>query len=292
MTDAAYLDYLAAERAGSKAGLVPFLGEWRQSFDLRPVSYSVASAARRAFTEAVRAELINRFLFSNLIEVIINLQLDTQTVMESDAYGDVDNYSKSINDAMKGRDGVSIDDCQIYRLSTGFDLTGHAAFDIKIKAALPEEFLLKEGLKLYGMPDGLYYPQATAVWEDGKVDHLDTFDTFGGLLFWETITRNKTAMRHRLRSAGLSKLRAFQTARPTTLLQLGFHRSRAVASELEIVEHEDWRAACAEFARADGERIAEIEREMSEYARVIDETGDHLGKVLGRLNTYPRRTSG
>ena len=37
MTDAAYLDYLAAERAASKAGLVPFLGEWRQSFDIRPV---------------------------------------------------------------------------------------------------------------------------------------------------------------------------------------------------------------------------------------------------------------
>ena len=74
-------------------------------------SYSAAGAARRAFTEAVHAQLINRFLFSNLIEVIINLQLDTQMVMESDAYGDVDNYSKSINDAMKGRDGIFIDDC-------------------------------------------------------------------------------------------------------------------------------------------------------------------------------------
>ena len=141
---------------------------------------------------------------------------------------------------------------------------------------------MKDGLKLYGMPDGLYYPQATAVWEEGKVDHLDTFNTFGDLLILETMTRNKTAMRHRLRSAGLSKLRAFQTARPTTPLQLGLHRSRAVASELEIVEHEDWRAAYTEFARADGDRIAEIEREMSEYVRVINETGDHLGKLLGR----------
>jgi Holliday junction resolvase RusA-like endonuclease len=282
MTDAAYLTYLAAERAASKAGLVPFLGEWHQSFDIRPISYSAGGAARRAFTESVHAQLSNRFLFSNLIEVTINLQLDPQTVMESGAYGDVDNYSKSINDAMKGRDGVFIDDCQIYRLSAGFELTGHTAFDIRIKATLPEEYVLKDGLKLYGMPDGLYYPQATAVWEECKVDHLDTFNTFGDLLILETMTRNKTAMRHRLRSAGLSKLRAFQTARPTTPLQLGLHRSRAVASELEIVEHEDWRAAYTEFARADGDRIAEIEREMSEYVRVINQTGDHLGKLLGR----------
>ena len=282
MTDAAYLDYLAAERAASKAGLVPFLGEWQQLFDIRPVSYSAGGAAWRTFTESVHAQLINRFLFSNFIEVAINLQFDAQTVMESDAYGDIDNYSKSINAAMKGRDGVFIDDCQIYRLSAGFELTGRTAFDVKIKATFPEEYVLKEGLKLYGMPDGLYYPQPTAVWEEGKIDHLDTFNTFGDLLILETITRNKTAMRHRLRSAGLSKLRAFQAARPATPLQLGLHRSRAVASELEIVEHEDWRAAYTEFARADGDRIAEIEREMTEYARVINETGDHVGKLLGR----------
>jgi hypothetical protein len=49
-----------------------------------------------------------------------------------------------------------------------------------------------------------------------------------------------------------------------------------------LVEHEDWRAACTKFARADGDRIAEIEREMSEYARVINETGDHLGNLLRR----------
>ena len=86
-------------------------------------SYSAAGAARRAFTEAVHAQLINRFLFSNLIEVIINIQLDTQTIMESDALWRRRYYSKSINDAMKGRDGVFIDDCQIYPLSTGFELT-------------------------------------------------------------------------------------------------------------------------------------------------------------------------
>ena len=57
-----------------------------------------------------------------------------------------------MDDAMKGRDGVFIDDCQIYRLSAGFSLTGHTAFDVRIKATLPEEYVLKDGLKLYGMP--------------------------------------------------------------------------------------------------------------------------------------------
>jgi hypothetical protein len=78
MTDGAYLDYLAAERAANKANLVPFLGEWQQSLDIRPVSYSAGGAARRTFTESVHAQLISRFLFSNFIEVAINLQFDAQ----------------------------------------------------------------------------------------------------------------------------------------------------------------------------------------------------------------------
>ncbi|HEX3417360.1 MAG TPA: hypothetical protein VHT21_13285 [Stellaceae bacterium] len=55
----------------------------------------------------------------------------------------------------------------------------------------PEEFVLKEGLKLYGMPDGLFYPQAEAVWGEGQIDQLDAFNTFADLLIWETMTRNR-----------------------------------------------------------------------------------------------------
>lgn len=174
MTDP-FADDLDVQRRDYNKGLVPLMGIWKQTFDLRPVSHSNRGSTRAAFIQNVRERLNNKFMFSRFIEVIITLRLDTQTVMESDAYGDLDNYSKTINDALKGRDGLFIDDCQIYRLGVGFELTSHTSFDVEIRAMVSDEFVLKAGLKLYGMPNGLYYPQATAVWENGQVDQLDTF---------------------------------------------------------------------------------------------------------------------
>jgi Holliday junction resolvase RusA-like endonuclease len=285
------LDRLDAERAAYKAGLVPFMGEWEQTFVLRPVPYSTSGAARMTFKREVSERLTNRFMFSRFIEVTIRLQLDAQTVMESDAYGDLDNYSKSINDALKGRDGLFIDDCQIYHLEIGFLLTLGTAFHVKIKAMLPDEFVLKEGLKLYGMSDGLYYPQAEAIWESSQVERLDKFNMFAGLIIWDTMTRSKRSLRHDLRSAGATKLTAFQYARPVMPLQLGFHRSRAVTSGLEIVEHEAWREACTRYADTDG-RIGELKSNVTEYARAIAESGEHLSDLIGQPRHRPTNSEG
>jgi Holliday junction resolvase RusA-like endonuclease len=274
MTDP-YLSYLEASRTGHDQGLTPFMGEWRQAFDFLP--YSAGANSRQAFVGAVRGGLTNRFLFAGLIQVTITLQLETQKVMESDAYGDLDNYAKSVNDALKGRAGLFIDDCQIHRLDIAFELSSRATFDIEIKATHPEEFVLKQGLKLYGMPDGLFYPQAEALWSEGQVDQLDTFNTVAGLLIWETMTRNKKALRHDLRTAGATRLKAFQHARPTMPLQWAFHRSRAIASGIEMVEHANWRAACAAFRASDHTgRLAAVEREMAEYAQTIGEVAKGL----------------
>src|SRR6185312_6808047 len=111
-----------------------------------------------------------------------------------------------------GRDGVFIDDCQLHRLDISLQLSHRPHFDIEIKAISLDEFVLKEGLKLYEMPDHLFYPQATAVWFDGQQEHLDTFNTFAGLLTLGAMTRNKRVSRHNLREGGSTKLQAFQGA--------------------------------------------------------------------------------
>jgi len=219
----------------------------------------------------VREKLTNRFLFSRFIAVTITLQLDTQTVMESDAYGDLDNYAKAINDTLKGRDGIFIDDCQIYRLNIGFELTGRTTFDVEVEAMLPDEFVMKDGLKFYGMPDGLFYPQAEAVWEEGRVDQLDIFNTYAGLMIWEGMVRTKRTIRHDGRQNGLSKLEAFRGSRPAMPLQLGYHRSRAIASGIEIVEYSAWKRAAQELAQTDT-RIDQLNEMMTRYGSTLTET--------------------
>lgn len=198
--------------------------------------------------------------------------------MESDAYGDLDNYAKQINDGLKDHDGIIIDDCQICRLGVSFELSTYTTFDLEIRAVSDDGFVLKKGLTLYGMPDGLFYPQARAVWGTRQIEQITTFDTYAGLLIWETMTRNKRALRHQLRRKGASRLEAFRFARPVMPLQLGSHRSRAIASGIEMVEHAAWRAGCAEFraSGADNGRIVEVERVMADIARSVGEVGERF----------------
>lgn len=253
------------QRAGFRGGYTPFMGRWQQDFSFPPVPYSAGAAARSNFVRKLRDQLKNKFLFSRFISVTLNLQLDTQTVMESDAYGDLDNYAKCINDALKGKDGIFIDDCQISRLNIGFELTGHTSFDVEINAMADDEYVLKEGLKLYGMPDGLFYPQATAVWHEGKVDVLDDLNAYAGLLIWETMVRTKGKVRHHGRQSGLTRLQAYHSSKPAMPLQLGFHRSRAIVSGLEIVEFKEWRRCADELARNEG-RLETVIASLRDYA--------------------------
>src|SRR6185437_2996175 len=96
-------------------------------------------------------------------------------------------------------------------------------------------------------------------------EHLDTFNTFAGLLTLEAMTRNKRVSRHNLREGGSTKLQAFQGAKWAMPIQWPFHRSRAIASGIEIVDYVDWRAACRTFqaSGADADRLAKIEETLA-----------------------------
>jgi Holliday junction resolvase RusA-like endonuclease len=112
-------------------------GEWQQKFDFPPVSYSNQSQRKREFKERVRGELTNEFVFFGEVKLDITLYLEEQKLLETPEYGDLDNYAKSICDAIKGKGGLLIDDCQIQSLAISWiDVPGNSYFEFRYPTEL------------------------------------------------------------------------------------------------------------------------------------------------------------
>ena len=173
-------------------------GEWHQQFDVEPVSYSNPGPARAAFKHSVRQQLKNKFVFVGEISLIVTLYLDEQKMLESPAYGDIDNHAKQILDTIKGNGGLLVDDCQVQHLDISWiDVPYGANFEVKIKSN-PDDFLPLP-LKLFEMPDGLFYPISDQVWtKEGLVKvPLDSI-----LVLVQTLAemiKAKKTLRHKLR---------------------------------------------------------------------------------------------
>lgn len=260
---------IAIERAGAKAGFNPVFGEWRQRFKTSPVPYSASSERREAFVQSVRGELTNKFLYSNFVSLEITLHFYEQRILESPDYGDLDNYAKSICDALKGKDAILIDDCLVQHLNISWiDTTiEDELFEIHIKSESPDDFVQKNGLRLYEMPDKLYYPMGEYIWRDGNQTRLEATDHFVGLIATATLSRSKRKMRHILRQGGASRLDAFQSAKYISPGLLGFHRTRAEASGLELVKLQSWRYKIEEFKKD----LSENDQQNKEKIRIISE---------------------
>lgn len=227
------------EARGAAAGINPLFGEWHQKFNLEPVSYSNTGPARAAFKQAIRDQLSNKFVFVGEIQLTVTLYLDEQAMLETPAYGDLDNYAKQLLDSIKGRGGLFIDDCQVQRLDISWvDVPYGAHFEISINAA-PDDFL-PEPLKLYEMPDGLYYPIAYNVWtQEGLVAATDDSVIIMAHAL-AAMTKAKKTYRHQLRQEGIPQFRAFQFAKYVSPILMGFHRSRVVDSGYELIQRNSW----------------------------------------------------
>jgi Holliday junction resolvase RusA-like endonuclease len=271
MSSGGDLDYFEIQGIGARNGLNPMVDSWRRRFDVVPVPHSANSAQRRRFIDDVRSRIDAKFMFSGIITLTVTLFLDEQTVLESDAYGDLDNYAKMINDSLKGRDGIFIDDCQIQRLDISWIDSPACSFEVEIRAQADDEFVLKDGLALYGMRDGLYYPQAAMFWRDAEPVMMSPFDAFSGLYIWDHMVSLKRQLRHRAGQRGETRLYAFYKGRWATPLQLGYHRSRAAASGLPLIERSAWRAKAHEFNLADPERrLGQVEATLTANFRQIN----------------------
>jgi Holliday junction resolvase RusA-like endonuclease len=106
-------DPFEIEARGATEGINPMFGEWRQKFNFCPVSYANTGNARANFKQAVRDELKNKFVFVGQVSLTATLYLNEQKILETPAYGDLDNYAKQLLDTLKGSGGILIDDCQV-----------------------------------------------------------------------------------------------------------------------------------------------------------------------------------
>jgi Holliday junction resolvase RusA-like endonuclease len=232
-------DSEAIEARGAADGINPTFGEWKKEFEIEPVSYANPGAARTAFKQAVRATLSNKFVFVGELSFTATFYLDEQKMLETPAYGDLDNYAKQLLDCFKGRGGLFIDDCQVQHLCVSWiDVSHRPRFEVKIKSR-PDDFIL-EPLKLYEMPDGLFYPLSERVWTEAGVVEAPEGSVAVLASVLAEMTKAKKAMRHALRQEGAPQSRAFEIGKVVSPVLVGFHRSRVVASGYELVPQTTW----------------------------------------------------
>ena len=230
------------EARGAAEGINPMFGEWKQKFEIEPVSYANPGPARAAFKQAVRERLTNKFVFNGEVSVTATLYLDEEKMLETPAYGDLDNYAKQLLDSLKGSGGLLIDDCQVQHLDISWiDVPYGAHFEVKITAR-PDDFM-PQPLKLFEMPDGLFYPISERVWTKLGLVEAHEGSVLALAQALAAMTKNKKALRHQMRQVGNPQFRAFQFSKYVSPVLVGFHRSRVVDSGFELVPEEAWAAA-------------------------------------------------
>lgn len=227
------------EARGVSEGINPMFGRWSQKFNIEPVSYSNTGVARTAFKQAIRDQLNNKFVYIGEVKLTITLYLNEQKMLETPAYGDLDNYAKQLLDSLKGNGGLFIDDCQVQRLEISWiDTPKNSFFEIEIQSS-PDDFL-PEPLKLYEMADGLFYPLSEQVWtKNGLIAAPEGSNYILAQALLE-MTKNKKSWRHNLRQEGVSQSRAFQLGKFISPILIGFHRSRIVNSGYILINRSEW----------------------------------------------------
>lgn len=272
-------DTLSMERAGSDAGLNPMFGEWQHTFAFAPVPYGDGGAKRATFRQAMQAQLKNRWIYSHEIHLEITLHLDVQTVLETSATADLDNYAKAILDGLKGPQGIMFDDTQVQSLAISWlDGYGDAAFTVAAKGS-PDDFVLKP-VAFYEMPDGLWYPHGRVVWSNGGQEPLTEKNHFVGLSIIELMSSVKKRARAELRKAGADQLRAYQQGHYVSSLARGFHHSRLSDSGFLFHGRKEWQAVRETWKENNPREIKEIDETL---AKLRDAYGTMIEVLVGRL---------
>lgn len=202
------------------------MGEWRKRFSIPLVS---GNRGTRQFREKLRAELGNNFFFCGWVEIKFDIYADPIRLMEKGQVGDLDNYAKALCDALKGPEGILIDDFQIMSFNIGWLDHHEECFEIEIRGH-PDEFLAKD-IRLYEASDGLYYPIQRHE-ADGMEARIASYID-------ASIIVNR-GFRDQLEAEGDNQLAAYQKARFAKPIQIGFPRGKVRDSGFELVAHPDW----------------------------------------------------
>lgn len=271
------LNSLEIESRGAEAGINPMFGEWRQTFAFAPVPYRDGGVKLREFKETVRAALQNQFVFSDEIQLNITLFLDLQSVLETSETADVDNYAKSLLDALKGPEGIIIDDTQVQSLTVSWIDSHETYFEVEARAS-PDDFLQKP-LKLYEMSQGLYYPVSSYTWKSGTREAVSEQGIWGGLLIADVVSSFEKSTRHAFRKLGRDRLGAYRESKYFAGQLRGFHKSRASDSGFDCVELKSWREDFEAWAALHPEQAEGLKK----LANDVRDTRSDLLAALSKL---------
>ncbi|WP_029014867.1 RusA family crossover junction endodeoxyribonuclease [Niveispirillum irakense] len=255
-------EHLAMERTGALAGLNPMFGEWQHHFHFAPKPYGNVSAKQGEFRAAIQAELTNQWLYSSNVSLEIILHVDVQTTLETDETADLDNYAKAILDAIKGPNGIMIDDTQVQSLSISWiNGYGRPSFSISARGS-PDDFVLKPQ-EFYEMPDRLWYPLGRALWSDGKAVNISDLEHYLHLSVIEQISSAQNRVRAQLRNAGHNRLKAYQIGRRIATSARGFHRSR-IEGSFQMHSRSEWQNERTVWGERNADELKLIIKEMRE----------------------------
>ena len=217
------------EYIGYQNGENPIAGEWYHKFNFEPIPYSNENKYKKEdFRKKFQKELKNKFIFYGEVSVTIILYFNEEKKLERLKYGDLDNYAKMLLDCMKGKNGLFIDDCQVQHLDISWiDIpSAKSYFEITIKS-LPDAFLRKP-IKLYEMPDKLYYP--ISLYTTDKKELIEI------LCLLYSMINNKVKIKHKLRKEKKSELEVFHLTALISPIIMGFHKSHIIDSGYKLVE--------------------------------------------------------
>ena len=213
-------------------GFNPYFGQFKRRFEFSAVPYG--SSKKESFKNAIQENLKDiKYYFYNEIKLSITIYQNEQKRFETPNYADLDNYSKSICDGLKGFKGILIDDCIIQTLDICWiDKYPQDYFEIEIKSH-PDEYI-KKGIKLFEMPDRLFYPIHTDL-KNVKETDVIIFNA----IYWQTKNLKKFA--HHLRTVEKrSKIESYYMSRGLKLILTGFHKTRIVDSGFDLIKIDDW----------------------------------------------------
>jgi hypothetical protein len=160
-------------------------------------------------------------------------------MLNTPEYGDLDNYAKTICDAIKGNNGLIIDDCQIQRLDISWiDIPHESYFELKIKST-PDDYCYNK-LSLYEMNDKMYYPISEKIWDNGNIIEKSLEDNFFGIASYSMLTHAKKKTQHYSRQKGNSQLNAYCDAKLLSPTVLGYHKTRIIDSGFNIIKKNIW----------------------------------------------------
>ena len=256
---------LYRELDGAQEGRNPVFGEWSQTFAFPAIPHTASSSKRQAFYKAIREQLTNQFLYTHFVQIEITLYFDWQRLEETDQIADLDNYAKAILDALKGPQGILLDDGLVQSLCISWMDSYRREkerFKVRIKGS-PDDFMMKP-VTFYEMPDRLWHPFSRNVWGPTQTEVLTDRDLYAGLVMVETMADVRRKVRHGVGQRMGDRLKGRHASTPFFTSSKGLHRSK-VDESFPVVPMAKWRAELVAWKRSNRLHWAPIGAVLRSY---------------------------